>query len=103
MKVLSTLLSPLLEKGEGILISHSSLQARYYGSGCNLFTPFFYLISDTKEHLLPNLFMAQKSKQTGFLNKRVSNQEISGKSSFSSGLPGSYLNKKEHWDSACLA
>lgn len=54
MKALSTLFSTLPEKGEAVLISLILLfQARYYGSGCNLLTPSFYLISDTEEHDSP--------------------------------------------------
>lgn len=37
----------------------------------------FALFGTQKRPSLPNLFIEQKSKQTGFLNKRVSNQKIS--------------------------
>lgn len=38
----------------------------------------FALFGTQSSMILPKLFMVQKSKQTGFLNKMVSNQRING-------------------------
>lgn len=79
MKALSTLLSPLLEKGEGVLISRIHLsRPDIMAQDAICLHLSFTLFRTQKSMILPNLFMAQKSKQTGFLNKRVSNQGIRG-------------------------